>query len=39
MGGLQVEAIDFPFRAITPGQVKKIYCLLFSVLYVVCSVL
>ena len=39
MGGLQVEAIDVPFRAVTPGQVRKIYSLLFSALCVVCSVL
>ena len=23
MGGLQVEAVDIPFRAVTPGQVRK----------------
>lgn len=25
MGGLQIQAVNTPFRAVTPGQVRKIF--------------
>lgn len=39
-GGLIVQAVNAPFRAVTPGQVRENLKLLYSLkFYLVCSIL
>ena len=41
MGGLQVQAVDTPFRAVTPGQVREMLQTTHSILQccIVCGIL